>query len=180
VLRGLICGLFVIALIGCAATPSPAPRSEYNQGVDAYQQRDYVSARRHWANAIDEHDVSALNNLGYLLFSGLGGELDQRGGVALWQKAASLGHSESQLHLGYAHEVGEGTGQSLIEAYAWYRCALVNAQSTAKDDSTESHIAQDAGAALSRLLEKLPPALFADSEKLAKQYIEKFARAADV
>ena len=61
----------------CACKDSAPKDSEYNRGVQAYRTKNYASAREHWAKAItDEHERSAKNNLGYLLYYGLGGEAD--------------------------------------------------------------------------------------------------------
>ena len=108
---------FAIALVaGCAAAPST--ESEYNQGVDAYRVKDYAAARLHWSKAVEERELSALNNLGYLLYYGLGGSTDEGRAVQLWTRAAELGHSESQWHLGRAFEDGTGPTQNLPQAYA--------------------------------------------------------------
>jgi TPR repeat protein len=41
-------------------------------GVEAYRSKNYAAARLHWTRAIDHGELSALNNLGYLLYNGLG------------------------------------------------------------------------------------------------------------
>ena len=169
--------IFLVAiLVGCAA-PS-ATRSEYNLGVDAYRVKDYAAARLHWSKAVDEQELSAFNNLGYLLYYGLGGEPDTTRAVVLWLKAARDGHSEAQWHLGRAFEDGEGTKQSTIEAYAWYRCAVANSQAGAKDNDSEAQVAQDASKALTSILRKLPAEKLEAAELLARQYIAMYARTA--
>jgi len=169
--------LIVAMLVGCAAPSSP--RSEYNLGVDAYRAKDYASARLHWTRAVEEHELSAFNNLGYLLYYGLGDEPDSARAVSLWLKAAKDGHSEAQLHLGHAFEDGKGTKQSLVEAYAWYRCSLVNSQAAAKTNDSEAQIAQDASKSLTTLLRKLPTESLESAEQFARQYIAMYARVAD-
>lgn len=162
------------ALIGCAA---PSPRSAYNLGVDAYRIKDYHHAREQWSKAATEGETSALNNLGYLMYYGLGGLEDRAGALALWRKAAVLGHSEAQWHLGHSFEDGTGVEKSYIEAYAWYRCAIASTEAAAEHDrTTEAEIAKDARTSLTRLLERLPPEQFASAEALAKKYIGKYAR----
>ena len=46
--------------------------------------------------------ISALNNLGYLYFSGFGVDADEALAVSYWRDAVSLGHDESEYHLCYA------------------------------------------------------------------------------
>jgi TPR repeat protein len=168
--------LLVATLAGCVTAPKRG--NDYNLGVEAYRAKDYSAARKHWATAVKEKQTSAYNNLGYLLYHGLGGGTDHLQAVSLWFEAAKDGHSEAQWHLGKAFEDGKGTEQSLVEAYAWYRCAVANSQSAPKDDEAEAQIAQDASKALSMLLEKLPIEQLPTSERLAKQYIAKHGKRA--
>jgi hypothetical protein len=126
--------------------------------------------------ALAKGETSAMNNLGYLLFEGLGGPTDVEQALALWRRAAKLGHSEAQWHLGEAYERGKGVQPSFTEAYAWYRCAMASAQAAPSSDATETEIFKDAGKSLAKLLEKLAPEQFAAAELLAKQYVASYAR----
>jgi TPR repeat protein len=171
--RRLAVFVVLALLVGCVA--SPMREAEYDLGVDAYRVKDYTAARQHWLKSVEEHETSALNNLGYLFYYGLGGEADQVRAVSLWMNAASMGHSEAQWHLGRAFEDGSGVTQSLVEAYAWYRCAAANSQGAPMDDDSEAQIFQDASKSLTQLLAKLPADQLEVSENLAKQYIAKYA-----
>ncbi len=151
--------------------------SAYDDGVDAYRSKNYQLARELWAKAIDSGEISALNNLGYLLYFGLGGERDQARAIGLWKQAASQGHSESQWHLGKAHEDGTAVNKSLIEAYAWYRCSIASAEAPLEgEEKSEAEIAKDAHQSLNKLLERLAPSDFGAAEALAQQYIKLYSR----
>jgi len=174
-MKKITISLCLLVLAGCA---SKIPReSEYNLGVQAYRLKDYASARQHWAKAMDEHEITAYNNLGYLLYNGLGGEVDMNQAVSLWTQAAESGERESQWHLGQAFEDGKGREQNFTEAYAWYRCAAASFQAEPAVDHLDEEIARDASQSLSRLLPKLSPGEFEDAEKLAKLYISKYSKA---
>jgi TPR repeat protein len=160
-------------IFGCAAA-SPIPDTAYNLGVRAFQVKDYALARQHWSQAAEENETSAFNNLGFLLYNGMGGEADPVRAVALWAKAAALGHSEAQWHLAKAFEDGKGTSASMTDAYAWYRCASANFPAVAQDEA-ESEIAQDARQSLLRLLARLPLEQLVASEQLARDYVAKYA-----
>jgi TPR repeat protein len=169
-------GIAVVILsicVACAAA-APMPDTAYNRGVDAYRLKDYASARQHWAKAVEEGETSAFNNLGFLLYNGLGGEPDPARAVMLWKRAGELGHSEAQWHLAQALEVGKGTAASLIEAYAWYRCAIEDYLAAPQDDA-ESEIAQDARKSLIRILARLSIEQLSASEQLAREYVAKYA-----
>jgi hypothetical protein len=98
--------------------------------------------------------------------------------VSLWTQAAQSGDRESQWHLGQAFEEGKGPEQSLIKAYAWYRCAVAGFQAAPVIDDLDAEIGRDASQSLIRLLPKLSPAEFEAAEKLAKLYVASFSKAA--
>lgn len=169
--------LCLVALCGC--TDLGQKESEYNRGVQAYRAKDYSAARSHWRESVaQEHQIAAKNNLGYLLFYGLGGMPDIAQGVTLWAQAAKDGNRESQWHLGQATEDGKGTEKSLIEAYAWYRCAATDFRETSAIDELDVEIERDASHSLTLLLSKLSPAEFEAAERLAKAYIAEYSRPA--
>jgi hypothetical protein len=166
---------FVLSLLGCA-TPA-AEESSYNKGVHAYQSKDYASARVHWKQAIAKGDSSAENNLGYLLFYGLGGNVDTQQALTLWRKAAASGHPEAQWHLGTIYDKGHAVPQSYVEAYAWYRCSIVSAESGRDDqESADQSIAMDARKSLEQLLSKLNKEQFEAAESLANRYVQTYAK----
>jgi len=170
--------LFVAAVLGLlAAAAAVAQESSYNQGVEAYRAKNYAQARLHWAQAVDEGEVRALNNLGYLLYYGLGGEADPRRAVSLWKKGALAGHSEAQWHLGRAFEDGKAATKNRVRAYAWYRCALASAQAAAKrDPEVESEIARDVEASLAALVEQLSPRELEDGARLAQEFLKMYVK----
>jgi hypothetical protein len=171
----LVALLFVLALVACASQPTS--ESAYNRGVSAYRAKDYAAARTHWSEAVAGGDVSALNNLGYLLYYGLGGAPDQQQAVGLWRRAAERGHSEAQWHLGAAFQEGKALPQSNVEAYAWYRCAIASTEAASENERhAEEEIANDARKSLAAIVERLTPEQFASGQALAKQYIGAYAR----
>lgn len=169
--------IFVVVVVLCGCASQAVPENSYNRGVGAFRVKDYAAARGHWLKASEEGEVSALNNLGYLLFYGLGGELDQDRAVVLWKRAALMGHSEAQWHLGHAFELGEGIQRSDVEAYAWYRCAIASAERAPEGErDVESQIAGEARKSLASLLAKLAPDQLGPAEQLARRYIEAHVR----
>jgi hypothetical protein len=165
---------FLVTLTALLMLHGPAWPGEtpYNLGVDAYRSKDYTSARQHWTSAVGQGETAAMNNLGYLLFFGMGGAPDQARAVSLWTTAARDGQSESQWHLAVALERGEGAGRDLVEAYAWYRCALAGMSAAADDEDSE--VMADARDGVIRTLEQLPTEKLAGAEGRARDYIAKF------
>lgn len=167
--------LLVLAVVAATATPTArADEADYDRGVEAYRARDYASARLYWSRAVaDNADPSAENNLGYLFYYGLGGDVDRPRGIGLWLHAAGAGHDEAQWHLGVAYAEGKGIARNLVEAYAWLRCAVVNAEA-----QQDGEVADHASRSLAGLLPHLPSADFVAAESRARLYIRRFAGAA--
>lgn len=159
--------LCLAMLTGCAF--KPIEQTEYNMGVEAFRIQDYRGARQHWEAAVAQHDSHADNNLGFLLYRGLGGAADVPRAIALWTEAAQAGEAEPQWHLGQAYEDGKGVERSVTEAYAWYRCALASAQTKAPQHDVDTQIAANATRSLAQLRPKLTPAQLEAGEALARE-----------
>lgn len=116
------------AIQGQRSSPE-APLSSYNKGVEAYRAQDYTQALTHWKEVIArQQSPSAYNNVGYLLYYGLGTPANPTEAVKLWQQVAQKGHGEAQWHLGTAYVEGKGVPKNLVEAYAWHLCAIANSK----------------------------------------------------
>ena len=166
--------LLAAALSACAVPT--APESAYNRGVDAYKVKDYAAAREHWSRSVEQGEPSALNNLGYLLYYGMGGTEDRPRAIALWQQGAARGHAEAQWHLGHAYEDGTAVPRNLVEAYAWYRCAIASAQAAPSGDETAAQVAEDARKSLAQLLQGLSSEQMSAAQTLANRYLASDAR----
>jgi TPR repeat protein len=168
--------LLAPAVLASCASPAPE-ESAYNRGVAAYRANEFAVARAAWSESVASDNHSAENNLGYLLYEGLGGPTDRARAVELWRKAAEAGHSEAQWHLGQAFQDGDAVRQSNVEAYAWFRCSVTTAELPGgRAPDAEREIARDARRSLERLLGFLDKEQFERGELLAKQYISAYAR----
>ena len=97
--------------LGLESSDSTITRLFYT-GTCHYRNRAYGDAVTYWqqiplldpANA-DEQALSlhSLNNLGYLLFFGLGVEEDKSTALEYWQTATEQGHDEAVYHLCHAY-----------------------------------------------------------------------------
>jgi len=173
--RCLLAVTVVFLLMGCRG-PEQINDGPYNRGVDAYRAKDYESARALWAPEVAKGNASAENNLGYLLYYGLGGPSDQARAVSLWRKSALAGHPEAQWHLGVAYADGEALVRSTVEAYAWYKCAIANGdgvEGREREDGKE--IANLARTSLNKLQVGMSKAELEEGEILAKQYVRQYA-----
>jgi len=165
--------LILMLAAALALSPATAVESAYNQGVMAYREKDYATARQQWSRAVEEHVRAAHNNLGYLLFFGLGGPAEPERAVGLWTIAARQGDREAQWHLASAYEEGKGVDRDLAAAYAWYRCAQAGFGKTPLEPGDEEIVA-DANTAIARLVGLLSPDDVRTAELLARQHIAAF------
>lgn len=164
--------LVMLALLtGCATTSN---ESEYNRGVESFRAKDYSNARTHWQAAATQNVRAAYNNLGYLLYYGLGGTLEPERAVSLWTIAAKNGDREAQWHLALAFEEGKGVTRDLVSAYAWYRCADVNFAVAPLIDNADVETVKDVKNAIARLVAKLSIDQIRDSEVLARKYVNAY------
>lgn len=168
--------LLLVSLPFCASSEESA----YNKAVDAYQEERYHDAFRLWSAAAAHGSVDALNNIGFLLYSGLGATQDHEAAVDLWRTAAYAGHSEAKWHLGEAYENGKGIPKDRTRAYAWYRCAVATAKwkLTENDDEVEGVILKGAEQSLQALTPLLTKADLVRGNVLATECIERYGRPA--
>ena len=85
--------------------PKPAPSSTSNsddlvdQGLAAYNAKDYAKAVELWKKAADMGHTGAMNNLANCYLKGLGVPTDYTKEIELRKKAAAKGHKVSQENL---------------------------------------------------------------------------------
>jgi hypothetical protein len=156
-----------------------AADESYNAGVDAWRNKDYPEAAKHWSRAVLSGDVEAMNNLAYLYFNGLGMKPRISDAIRLWRVAAFAGQSEAQWHLGTAYEDGKGIEKEPVKAYAWYRCAVESARKKKGSDNsgTEAAIERDATRSIGQLVSRMNPDDLHRASALADEYIRRYGTA---
>jgi eukaryotic-like serine/threonine-protein kinase len=90
--------------------PSPQEPSAYDQGKSSYNQKDYSTARKLFAQACDSGEPKACNYLGYLYAQGLGGPEDASKARAVYLNACDRGNLSSCASLGSLYQdTGNGS-----------------------------------------------------------------------
>jgi len=146
--------------------------AEYNRGVEAFRAKDYATARLHWGKLATKSNADASNNLGFLLYYGMGGEADPVRAAALWRAAAEMKHRESQWHLGVAYDEGKGVAANDVEAYAWYRCVEAGYRRKPAADDDDGAILHETKEGLVRVQARIPEKQRDAAERLAKVYMD--------
>ena len=117
---GIICAL---ALCLLAATASAA--DAVLDGLMAWRDHDYVTARQYWQQASDAGDVQAKFLLSELYLQGQGGPRDLDRAMTLLRESAEGGYAVACYNLGNRYLKGDGLPEDASQAARWWRRAAV-------------------------------------------------------
>ncbi len=106
-------------------TPKPVPyvvdiSPDYNDGVRAYESRNYELAITWLKPLAEKGHVRAQYYLGWMYEGGLGVAINLREAARWYRLAAEQGDSFSQARLGYVYEMGLGVARDDKLAAQWY------------------------------------------------------------
>lgn len=129
------------------------PLSEFDQGLAAYERRDYFGAHRIWSQLAPTGHAGAQYNLGVLYSAGQGVAANQGEAIKWFELAAEQGHLDAQITLGAIYRDGQGTAQDPAESLKWFRLAAEQGNAEAQNAMglgalTGQGVAQDHAAAL--------------------------------
>lgn len=91
---------------------SPLAERLFYTGTCHYRNKEYQQSVELWKKLLELRtvepahtalQVSALNNLGYMLFFGNGIAENKQEAIAYWNKAIGMGHTEAEYHLCHAY-----------------------------------------------------------------------------
>ena len=117
--RNLVACLVIVA--GTFLSAVQATYADFDDGMDAFQRRDYETALEEWQPLAEQGDARAQLEVGRLYISGNGVPQDDAEAVRWYRLAAEQGDAEAQSYLGGLHHQGRGVEQSYVEAAKWYR-----------------------------------------------------------
>ena len=112
--------LTIAALLGSAGVSWSA---DYQKGLTAAENGDYVTALREWTALAEQGDVRAQYNLGQMYRMGHGVSRDYKIAVKWYTLAAEKGLSFAQFNLGTMYFAGNGVMQDYEIAAKWQRLA---------------------------------------------------------
>ena len=105
--------------------PAPALAQNYENGQDAYAQRDWEAAERLWTEESAGGSADALLGLGNIYDFGLLGPSDPERAFGLYRRAAIAGLSEAAFNIAVMYDAGVGTPEDSRAAAAWYSFAAL-------------------------------------------------------
>ena len=89
-------------------------------GVAAYNRKDYVTAAKLMRLSADQGYANAQNNLGVLYFKGQGVTQDYKEAVKWYRLSADQGNALAQFSLGVMYDNGQGVTQDYVRAHMWF------------------------------------------------------------
>ena len=96
---------------------------DFQDGIDAYERKDYKEAVRLFRPAAEQGDAFAQYNLGWMYDKGKGVPQDDKEAVKWYRLSAEQGNAEAQLNLGFMYETGQGVPQDRLLAHMWFNIA---------------------------------------------------------
>ena len=111
---------FAALLLLCSAVSFAG---ELEDGLAAYDRRDYKTALALFTKAANKGDAKAQNNLGAMYDKGQGVPQDYNQAASLYLQAAEQGDAVAQNNLGLMYDKGEGVPQDYKQAVSWFRKA---------------------------------------------------------
>jgi uncharacterized protein len=94
---------------------------DFQDGVDAYNRKDYKTAYQLWLPIAEQGDAEAQYNLGVMYDDGTGVLQDYKEAVRLFRLSAEQGNIGAKTNLGWMHDYGYGVHQDHKEALRLYR-----------------------------------------------------------
>lgn len=157
VLKIVMAVLLIHALTACVTVPA----SPLEEGVSAYERRDYARALRILNPLAEQGIAPAQARLGLMYANGHGVPKDLAEAMKWFQKAADQGDANSQDNLALMYFTGDALTQDYVQAYRWLSLAATGA-------STEKQRALRTGG-IRALAAKMTPAQIVEAQKLASE-----------
>ncbi|MCF8468618.1 MAG: hypothetical protein K9G33_14555 [Sneathiella sp.] len=99
---------------------SPAARAGFEDGVKAYEAKNYKLAFEEWLPLAKANDPAAMRNIGHMYRRGLGVPPDYLKAMTWYKRAATLGFDRAQANVAGLYLNGEGVKQSYAQAANWF------------------------------------------------------------
>ena len=164
----------------------------YEDGVAAYERKDYSTAAKMYLLAAKKGDARSHINLGMIYVSGEGVRLDYKEAMKWYRLSAYHGNAVGQLNVGFMYANGHGVTQDFKEAVKWYRLSSYQGNSIAQlnlaymyadgqgvtEDLVRAHMWYNISAASGVISAKA--ALYDIAKKMSQTQIEKARKLARV
>jgi TPR repeat protein len=119
----------VVATLALALAACSGP--SFDQGVDAYNAKDYAKAMAQWRPLAEKGDARSQGNVGALYRDGLGVKADPVEAARWFALAAAQDNTDAEANLGISYAQGVGVPQNFVTARGLLAKAAAKNQSVA-------------------------------------------------
>ena len=106
--------------------------NDFQDGWNAYEKKDYKTARELWLPLAEKGHIRAQFFLGFMNDKGFGVPEDDIKAIKWYQLAAEQGDSRAQLFIAFLYDFGTGVQQDYKKAVKWYQLAGKQGHAEAK------------------------------------------------
>jgi TPR repeat protein len=152
--------LFLSILLLTLLVGNTAFSADYQKGVDAALQRDFVTALKEWKLLAERADATPQFQLGWLYGEGLGVTQDYKIAFRWYTRAAEQGYAYAQSALGRVYEKGQGVPHDNLRASMWFGLAA-------------SLWDPDARKEQGKVAKKMTPTQIASANRRARECVQK-------
>lgn len=112
-----------IAIVVLCGSSIVAPAEPFDDGLRAYQNKQFETALRVWSELAEQGDARAQYAIGTIYRTGRGVAQDYAEALKWYRKAADQGYARAQTALAWMYRNGQGVAKDSSEALSWYRKA---------------------------------------------------------
>lgn len=124
--------MFIGLILSCSLV-APLAWAGFDEGVQAYKNKDYAKAMTEFRPLAEQGNASAQYNLGQIYRQGEGVLQDDAEAVKWYRLAAEKGDADAQNNLGIMYFLGLGVMQDYKEAEKWYHLSAVAAANASSE-----------------------------------------------
>lgn len=114
---------FLAAVAAAGALIASAAAGPLEDGLEAYQEKDYVKAVQLWRPLADAGVAAAQYRLGVMYAEGKGVPRNDAEAAVWFERAAKQGDATAQYDLGASYAEGIGVPKDMVAAAKWFRLA---------------------------------------------------------
>ncbi len=130
---------------------------DFQDGVEAYQGKDYKEAVRWYRLSAEQGYALAQLVLGLMYVEGKGVRQDYKEAAKWYRLAAEQGDTSAQFSLGLMYVEGKGVPQDYVLAHMWFNLSAYNGE-------------EDGAEARSRVEKKMSPSQIEKAQEMARNW----------
>ena len=130
----------MLLIAGALVVAHTAWGGDFEDGMAAYQQKDYATAVKRFRSAAISGDDVAQDFVGMMYDEGKGVEQDYKEAARWYLLAAKQGNVFAQSKLGLMYNNGRGVAQDYKEAVRWYRLAAQQGDPIAQNNLSAMYL----------------------------------------